>query len=52
MGEMDAIWSELPRTESGSDPQAGRGLKPVMDARHPLDAFPAALDHLDSGAFG
>jgi hypothetical protein len=28
------------------------GLKPVIDGRHPLGAFPAALDHLDCGAFG
>jgi hypothetical protein len=44
--------SEPPRAGSDFDPKAGRGLKPVIDARHPLDAFPAALDHLDRGAFG
>jgi len=28
------------------------GLKPVIDARYPLDALPAALDHLGRGPFG
>lgn len=28
------------------------GLKPVIDRRYPLDALPAALDHLDRGPFG
>lgn len=28
------------------------GLKPVIDARYRLAEFPAALDHLDRGAFG
>src|SRR6267142_7068544 len=27
-------------------------LKPVIDARYPLAALPAALDHLDRGGFG
>lgn len=28
------------------------GLKPVIDKRYPLKELPAALDHLDQGAFG
>ncbi|WP_199756355.1 MULTISPECIES: zinc-binding dehydrogenase [Corallococcus] len=28
------------------------GLKPVIDARYPLEALPAALEHLRKGAFG
>ncbi|WP_230862530.1 zinc-dependent alcohol dehydrogenase family protein [Amycolatopsis camponoti] len=28
------------------------GLKPVIDERYPLTELPAALDHLDRGAFG
>lgn len=28
------------------------GIKPVIDARYPIAALPAALDHLDRGAFG
>jgi NADPH:quinone reductase-like Zn-dependent oxidoreductase len=28
------------------------GLKPVIDRRYPFDDLPAALDHLDRGAFG
>lgn len=28
------------------------GIKPVIDKTFSLDAFPAALDHLDQGAFG
>ena len=28
------------------------GLKPVIDTRYPLAELPAALDHLDRGAFG
>ncbi|WP_062227996.1 zinc-dependent alcohol dehydrogenase family protein [Aureimonas frigidaquae] len=28
------------------------GLKPVIDRRYPLAELPAALDHLDRGAFG
>jgi NADPH:quinone reductase-like Zn-dependent oxidoreductase len=28
------------------------GLKPVVDSRYPLDAVPAAFDHLDRGPFG
>lgn len=28
------------------------GIRPVIDRRHPLAALPAALDHLDRGAFG
>jgi NADPH:quinone reductase-like Zn-dependent oxidoreductase len=30
----------------------GTGLKPVVDARYPLSELPAALDHLERGAFG
>ena len=28
------------------------GLKPVIDRRYPFDELPAAMDHLDRGAFG
>jgi NADPH:quinone reductase-like Zn-dependent oxidoreductase len=28
------------------------GIKPVIDARYPIADLPAALDHLDRGAFG
>jgi hypothetical protein len=50
--EMDGTGRNCLELRAAPSPKAGRGLKPVIDARHPLDTFPAALDHLDRGAFG
>jgi NADPH:quinone reductase-like Zn-dependent oxidoreductase len=41
--DQDGLWTEY---------QALYFTTPVIDARYPLAALPAALDHLDRGGFG